>query len=154
MFPTWEDWELHMTSVFPEVRIKKTIEVRGADCVSHDLAVAFCALFTGLLYDTQALDEMLEMVEQFSQIGSREERFSIACKDGLQGELDGRKLAHWAEKLVEIGRDGLARYQSHNTALLDPLILQVASGYSPGHNLIRKWKQNPNAEFIISNLSY
>ena len=42
---TWEDWDLHMTSVFPEVRIKKTIEVRGADCVSHELAIAFCALF-------------------------------------------------------------------------------------------------------------
>ena len=35
-FPSWDDWELHMTSVFPEVRIKRTIEVRGADCVPHE----------------------------------------------------------------------------------------------------------------------
>ena len=39
-FPTWEDWDLHLTSVFPEVRVKHAIEVRGADCVPADLAFA------------------------------------------------------------------------------------------------------------------
>jgi glutamate--cysteine ligase len=58
-FPSDKDWALHQTSVFPEVRIKHTIEVRGADCVAPDLAVGFCALLTGLLYDEAALDAHL-----------------------------------------------------------------------------------------------
>jgi glutamate--cysteine ligase len=59
LFPGPKDWALHQTSVFPEVRIKSTIEVRGADCVSSELALSFCALFTGLMYCNRALDEAL-----------------------------------------------------------------------------------------------
>ena len=66
-FPTWDDWELHMTSTFPEVRIKRTIEVRGADCVSHELNIAFCALFTGLLYDDEALSKGLELGQELGK---------------------------------------------------------------------------------------
>ena len=67
-FRTWDDWELHMTSTFPEVRIKRTIEVRGADCVSHELCHRICALFTGLLYDDEALSKGLELAQELGQI--------------------------------------------------------------------------------------
>ena len=92
-FPTWEDWELHMTSTFPEVRIKRTIEVRGADYVSHELAIAFCALFTGLLYDDEALSKGLELAQELGRYSTRDERFATAY-GGLQGSFDNKMVLH------------------------------------------------------------
>ena len=65
--------------------------MRGADCVSHDLAIAFCALFTGLLYDATALDKGLEVVHRFTSLSDRNQRFDIACRDGLQGKMKATK---------------------------------------------------------------
>jgi glutamate--cysteine ligase len=150
----WDDWELHMTSVFPEVRIKKTIEVRGADCIRHDLAVAFCALFTGLLYDKKSLDQGLEIVAEFTSILDREQRFAIACKDGLQGKVGNAKLLDFAEKIIDISRNGLQRYQPHNVHLLKPLIEQVSKGKSPGHELLEVWKKDASIENILRHIAY
>ena len=120
-FPTWDDWELHMTSTFPEVRIKRTIEVRGADCVSHELAIAFCALFTGLLYDDEALSKGLELAQELGRYATRDERFATACQYGLQGSFatgnGSASILDLAARLVEIGAEGLGRYQPHNRNL-------------------------------------
>ena len=153
-FATWEDWDLHMTSVFPEVRIKKTIEVRGADCVRHDLAVAFCALFTGLLYDPIALDKGIDVVSEFTNVANREERFHIACKDGLQGKIGTHRFVSFAETFLEIAKEGLQRYQPHNVHLLEPLIEQVSTGKSPGHELLETWKQDSSPQNILDFLAY
>ena len=151
---TWEDWELHMTSVFPEVRIKKTIEVRGADCVSHDLAIAFCALFTGLLYDTTALEKGLEIVQNFTSLLDRDQRFDIACRDGLQGKIEGTKIVDFAEQLVDISVAGLQKYQPHNVHLLQPLIKQVSKGLSPGHELLEVWKKDCSVDSVLKYIAY
>ena len=54
---TLEDWRLHLNTLFPEVRLKRTIEIRGADGQTTDMACALPALWTGVLYDEQALAE-------------------------------------------------------------------------------------------------
>ena len=157
-FPTWDDWELHMTSTFPEVRIKRTIEVRGADCVSHELAVAFCALFTGLLYDETALSKGLELSQELGHYGTRDERFATACQLGLQGQFinasGSTSILELASRLVQIGADGLERYQPHNRDLLAPLEAQIARGCSPAMDLINAWQSNPTPEHVIDFLSY
>ncbi len=157
-FPTWDDWELHMTSTFPEVRIKRTIEVRGADCVSHEMAIAFCALFTGLLYDDEALSKGLELAQEIGQYATRDERFDIACRTGLQGSFDdgqpSASILSLTKRLVEIGVDGLARYQPHNRNLLAPLERQVERGGSPAMDLMNAWQSNPTPEHVIDFLTY
>ena len=153
-FPSWEDWELHMTSVFPEVRIKTTIEVRGADCVSHDLALGFCALFTGILYDEKALDQASELVEEFTSLGNREERFNVACRNGLEANVEGVPLLKFAEKMIEIGANGLNNYQGHNVDLLTPLIQLVQSGQSPAVSLLNAWRKDPTPEAVIAAVRY
>ncbi|MEC7983971.1 MAG: glutamate-cysteine ligase family protein [Myxococcota bacterium] len=153
-FPTEEDWNLHMTSVFPEVRIKRTIEVRGADCVSHELALAFCALFSGLLYSEKALSQALAVQEEFCQYGTREERFQIACKGGLEGQVGNRSLADWAEKILDIAQAGLEEWQPEGAHLLKPLVKQVASGESPAATLLRVWKRDPSPKALLRYLAY
>jgi glutamate--cysteine ligase len=144
--PTWEDWELHLTSVFPEVRIKRTIEVRGADCVPMPLAIAFAALWKGLLYDDRALDRATELAERFAAAGTQRERFEIACRDGLEGEIGGRRLSAWASEVVELAYGALAPEEA---VKLDPLARQIATGRSPGRALLERLGETPSPAAIL-----
>ena len=54
--PDLHDWEMHLNTLFPEVRLKRTIEVRGADSQQERFAIALPALLTGIFYDSTALE--------------------------------------------------------------------------------------------------
>jgi glutamate--cysteine ligase len=153
-FPSMDDWDLHMTSVFPEVRIKRTIEVRGADCVDSELAVAFCALFAGLLYSESALNDGLELVSELERHGTHADRFASACKDGLGGALGGRPTAEWAQELVRIARSGLADWNADDVPWLAPLEVRVAAGRSPAVDLLEAWERDPRPESVIGAIAY
>jgi glutamate--cysteine ligase len=153
-FPSMDDWDLHMTSVFPEVRIKRTIEVRGADCVASELAVAFCALFAGLLYSESALSDGLELVAELERHGTHAERFASACKHGLGGALGGRPTAEWAQELVGIARKGLADWNAEDLPWLAPLEARVAAGRSPAVDLLEAWQRDPRPESVIEAIAY
>ena len=147
--PTAKDWELHMTSVFPEVRVKNTIEVRGADCVPLPLAMAFAALFKGLFYCEASLAAATEVTERFTRTGTRGERFDVACRDGLRGVSGGRTLAEWSRELVSLADEGLARTAPHDRHWLRPLIDQVERGESPGHALLRTLGDRPDPTALL-----
>jgi glutamate--cysteine ligase len=153
-FPTLKDWDLHQTSVFPEVRIKRTIEVRGADAVSAELAVAFCALFEGLLYDDRARDEALQLVAELGRHGDRDSRFAEACRAGLEGEIGGRRISAWAEELCALGAAGLARWRPVDRPLLDPLLAQVETGRSPGARLLDLCQGNASPAALLDAMAY
>jgi len=153
-FPNATDWALHQTSVFPEVRIKHTIEVRGADCVNHNLALAFCAIFTGLLYCDTALDEGLSLVKDVERFGTHAERFDIACRDGLGGTVGGRTLGDWASDLGEIAERGLRACLPKDEHLLTPLLEQIESGRSPAQDLLDAWARDPSPESVIRAAAY
>jgi glutamate--cysteine ligase len=157
-FPTAADWDLHQTSVFPEVRVKRTIEVRGADCVGPELALAFCAFFTGLLYDDAALQAGLSLVDELESWGTRESRFEAACQGGLGAQLERgdqrRGLAGWSRELGEIARQGLARYSPADGALLEPLLARLAEGRSPAEDLLEAYGRDPSPEAVIAAVAY
>ena len=153
-YATLADWELHQTSVFPEVRIKHTIEVRGADCVSVELAGAFCALFTGLLYDRGALDEGLALAAELSREGSRDGRFDAACRGGLSGAVGARTLGDWAIELGDIARRGLARRQPHDLHLIEPLLARLADRRSPAVDQLDAYAKDPSNTSILNACAY
>ena len=134
--PTQDDWELHLTSVFPEVRIKRTIEVRGADCVPLPLAAGFAAMWRGLLYDERALAQATEIGQRFAACGTSAERFDAATRGGLKGEVGGRALAAWAAEVIAAAEQGLARLDPADVAVIEPVRAQVATGRSPAHDLL------------------
>lgn len=150
------DWELHLTSVFPEVRTKRTIEVRGADCVPLALAGGFTALWRGLLYDDDALAAATELADRFTAHGTQPDRFAVACKDGLTGTIGGRRLADWAAEAVELAVGGIARIERADgtppdASDLEPLrtlTAQVASGRSPAHDLVDRLGDAPTPAAI------
>jgi len=153
-FPGWSDWDLHQTSVFPEVRIKRTIEVRGADCVDHELALAFCALFTGLLYCNTALEAGLKLVADIERHGTRDSRLAAACKDALAGEVDGARIGDWARELGHIAQSGMESCMPGNVAYLDPLLARIESGRCPAVDMLEAWERDPSPEAVIQSIRY
>lgn len=153
-FPDAAEWALHQTSVFPEVRVKRTIEVRGADCVDHRLALAFCAMFAGLLYDEAALDGALELVGGLEAAGSPEERLDRAARQALDAEVGGRRLADWARALMPLAVAGLGRVEPEALGMLDPLLERVEAGRCPADDLLDAWMTNPDPTAVVDAVRY
>jgi glutamate--cysteine ligase len=112
--PNLDDWKTHLNTLFPEVRLKKTIEVRGADVQRTDMVCALPALWTGILYDDRALADAEALVEGWTHDEAAELRTRV-WRDGLRAIFRGRPLAEVAEQVVAIGRGGLQR-----RAVVDP----------------------------------
>ncbi|MBW1879172.1 MAG: glutamate--cysteine ligase [Deltaproteobacteria bacterium] len=149
VYPTQNDWDLHQTAVFPELRVKRQIELRGADCVSLPLASAFVTLFEGLLYCDVAQELAAGIAERFATHGTQEDRHAIACKKGLRGVVGGRSLASWAEQILEVSIKGLRHCGPVDRAHLAPLEAQVARGESPAEFVLRTWEADPDPETFL-----
>lgn len=105
---TRSDWEMHLNTLFPEVRLKRTIEVRGADSLPGNLICALPGLWTGILYDAKALDE----AEELSASWTFDELTAIRpeiSSHALAATFRGKPLASYAERLLEIAMGGLSR---------------------------------------------
>jgi len=152
-FPTWEDWALHETSVFPEVRIKRTIEVRGADACPLHIALAGIALWTGILYDEAALDEATMLARDFLAQGSHAERMSKAINEGLHATA-GRRYATWAHDLVAIGGRGLSRSRPSERAVLEPLEALSVHGDHPGVAALRIFRESRSPNHFLRRVLY
>lgn len=142
-FPSWDDWDLHLTQVFPEVRVKKQIEVRGADCVPVDLAAAFCAMWQGLFYCNATLRDALQLADEFVASGTKEERFDEACRHGLQGTISGRSTLEWAREAVTLAGVALDRCQPEDRHVLEPLEALVDDGRCPARQALDRFGEHP-----------
>ncbi|WP_145106589.1 glutamate--cysteine ligase [Cereibacter sediminicola] len=104
--PTLSDWADHMTTVFPEARVKKYIEMRGADAGPLSHLVALPAFWVGLMYDGSALDAAWDLARGWSA-ETREGLRVAASVDGLQGEAGGVRLLDVAREAVALAQGGL-----------------------------------------------
>lgn len=134
--PTMTDWADHMTTAFPEVRLKKFLEMRGADGGPWNRLCALPAFWVGLLYDRDALDAAWDLVKDFT----REERNALrdgVPRHGLKLPFRGGSLRDIATEALKISVQGLqrrARLNAHGTDeshFLDPLIEIVAANETP-----------------------
>lgn len=136
--PGWAEWDLHQTSVFPEVRVKHLIEMRMADCVPLDEVVAFSALYAGLMYGAAGTDAAQDWVDRYTAEGTQQGRFLQGCREGLAGTHAGRPLAAWAEELVALAHEGLGRWRPEEQHLLDGLAARVARAETPADRLLAR----------------
>jgi len=95
------DWELHMTTVFPEVRLKNYIEIRNCDCQRADMILALPALIKGIMYNEAAMNQAWDLVKDFGWQGIEELRHSVP-KFGLETTIKEIKIADIAKELVNI----------------------------------------------------
>ena len=138
---TLADWESHLNTLFPEVRLKKTIEVRGADSQDTSLVCALPALWKGLLYEPTAFDRAEALVERLTFAEVEAVRPAVAER-ALRAVLAGRTVGEWASELFEIAWDGLASLSHLNrdgedeTVHLARLRRLVSRGESPADALL------------------
>jgi glutamate--cysteine ligase len=125
--PTLSDWADHMTTVFPEARVKKYIEMRGADMGSRDYTLALPAFWVGLMYDSAALDAAWDLVKGLDA-ETREGLRVAASVSGLAGEAGGVKLLDLARAAVGLSSAGLAARGQGETAFLAPLEASLVTG--------------------------
>lgn len=145
--PTLSDWADHMTTVFPEARVKKYIEMRGADGGPWRRLCALPALWVGLTYDQGALDAAWDVVKGWDA-ETREALRRSAGRDGLQAQAGGVKMHDLAREVLTIAEGGLkARARSGNDGLvpdethfLNALKESVDSGKVPADELLEKYR--------------
>lgn len=143
---TMDDWELHMTTIFTEARLKTFIEVRCADSLRPDDVLAIPAFWKGLLYDAEAAEAAWSLIADWRY----EERLVLwhtACRYGLATRTpDGKTVLDLAGKLMGLSLEGLRRQGVSNAegqdetryleAFADRLI---STGRSPADDLAERW---------------
>lgn len=125
--PTLSDWADHLTTVFPEARVKKYIEMRGADCGDEPHLNALPAFWVGLMYDQTALDAAWDLVKGLDA-ETRQGLRVAASVSALRGEAGGVKLLDLARAAVPLAHAGLAGRGLGEEAYLAPLMQSVATG--------------------------
>lgn len=143
--PTEKDWEDHLSTAFPEVRMKSFLEMRGADGGPWNRICALPALWVGLLYDQGALDAAWDVVKDWSMDERQVLRDSVP-KLGLDAPIGGgRKLRDIAKEVVDIARSGLAARARLNssgdneTGYLSALDEVIASGKTHAERLLDRY---------------
>ena len=124
--PTLSDWADHMTTVFPEARVKKYIEMRGADCGDQAHINALPAFWVGLMYDQTALDAAWDLVKGFDAETREGLRVQASVK-ALQAESHGVKLIDLARAAVGLSHAGLAGRGMDEQRFLAPLVQSLAA---------------------------
>jgi glutamate--cysteine ligase len=134
---TMDDWALHLSTLFPEVRLKRTIELRGADAGPLPFVDGLAALWRGLLDDKDARTAAWALVAK-ATLAEREALRREVPKAGLNARFVGRGLGELAVELLAIARAGLARLPegAADQPLLDPLAAYAKAGRSPADDML------------------
>ncbi|MBB3764422.1 glutamate--cysteine ligase [Sphingomicrobium lutaoense] len=150
--PTMADWTDHMSTPFPEVRLKSFLEMRGADGGPWNRICALPALWVGLLYSQSALDAAWDLVKNWS-IEEREALRVEVPRLALDARVpDGRSMREFAAEIIDIAADGLIERAEMNGAgdnevgFLDPLREITASGMCPADRLLEAYHGRWNGD--------
>lgn len=149
--PTLKDWDTHLTTLFPDVRLKRIIEVRGADAVPRGATCALPTLWKGILYDREALDAAWSLLGGITPQQLDAGQLDVARR-GLRAEMGGHKLLDLAREVVRFSGEGLRRIASAGDTdrderhFLDPLLEQIERGVSPGEEIAERWRGEWNRD--------
>jgi len=142
---TLSDWNNHLTTLFPDVRLKKYIEMRGADAGPWRTLTALPALWVGLLYDGASLDAAWDLVKDWTEAERQALRDGVP-KTALSTPFRDRTVRDIAREMVAISRAGLAARARQNSdgadesVYLQPLQEIVASGRTPAERLLAEYE--------------
>ncbi|RYZ01699.1 MAG: glutamate--cysteine ligase [Myxococcales bacterium] len=139
---TTADFKLHLQTLFPEARLKNTLEVRSVDSLPSHLAMAVPALFTGLLYDTRALDQATELLAPLNLAVMNRDRLALV-RQGLTAPLGEKRGVDYAQAVYDLASSGLSRRGRRNAQnederrYLKPLERLLGKAESPADDLTR-----------------
>jgi glutamate--cysteine ligase len=141
---TISDWANHLSTIFPEVRLKRYLEMRGADSGSLPNLLALPALWVGLLYDDTSLNAAWDLVKDWTAEERQKLRDDVP-KQGLAATVRGRSVFAIATEILALARAGLAGRRcldadgEDETRYLDVLEDRLARGTTPAQELLDKF---------------
>ena len=143
-----KDWEDHLTTLFPQVRLKQYIEIRSMDACSWDLICSQPAFWIGILYDDEIMDNVKEITESWTQ-DDREYLNKTVPQEGLQSKFKEKKLISFAQDFFELSKKGLKKRnrlskngEFDESIHMKDLEKNLENGCSPADCLINKYKLN------------
>ena len=149
---THEDWVLHLTTLFPEVRLKNVLEFRMADVGSPPFICALAALSRGIFYDATALAEAEALARTLPPEVHGAGREALLSQ-GLKAQLGNRSAQAWAADLLDIAASGLERLNQKDSQgenevkYLDPLRRVVTSGNTCAEEMLARWEDDWGRDF-------
>jgi len=141
---TVSDWANHLSTIFPEVRLKRYLEMRGADTGRWARLPSLTAFWVGLLYDDACLDAAWDIVKGWTAEERQKLRDDVP-RLGFRASIRGRDLLTIARETLALVRAGLARrrkfdpYGADETRYLKPLEELAELGETPAEELLRKF---------------
>ena len=159
---TWDDWELHLSTVFTEVRARSYVELRCTDCQRMQLALAVLALWKGILYSKEAVGAVSLLMKDLSWAELHRLHLTVPST-GLETRLRGVRLLDLAKELLGISYSGLREQRQFNqkredeSIYLDPLReLIIEDEICPAKVVIENWsgRWNRSMSKLIEYSSY
>src|SRR6516225_7595374 len=147
--PTISDWANHLSTIFPEVRLKRYLEMRGADGGPWRRLPSLAAYWVGLLYDDEALDACWDMVKGWGAAERQKLRDEVPRR-GFSAEIGNTNVFILAQQTLRLAARGLARRKfldrngRDETRYLRPLEESIARGITPAEELLAKYFKDWN----------
>jgi len=156
-YPDMQDWEVHLSTLFPDVRLKQYLEMRGADAGAWPWICSLPALWKGLLYDEQAESEAWTLIADWSFDEVNALRQAVP-RTALQTPFRQTTVLKLCEQVLDISRAGLQRLKQCNaegkdeSIFLNPVIQAVACGQTQADHWLKlyhgEWNQDIDRAFI------
>ena len=149
--PVVKDWADHLTTIFPEVRLKKYLEMRGTDSGPWRRLCALPAFWVGILYHQSSLDAAWDLVKDWTAEERQKLRDDVP-KQALNATIRGRSVQDIARDVLKLSRAGLEARGRHGckgkmeAAFLDPLDEIAASGKTAAENLLALYHGSWNGD--------
>ena len=160
-YPSLEDWETHLSTLFPQVRLKKFIEMRGADSGNHASIISLAAIWTGMMYSSSSLDASYDLVKEWTLSDVLEFENNLN-KSGFDAKFQKFNITDLISEIISISLSGLNDRNIYNNdqqteeIYMRPLQDILNKKETPSDDLIKRfntvWSQDINNIYNYSNI--
>lgn len=133
-----EDFELHANLYFPEVRLRNFIEIRNHDCVGKNMIYSVLAIYKGILYNNSAMDEVEELMANFTYNDFAELRYNVP-KNALSAKIGTAAAGEIAKEILYIAEKSLIEMNTREEKFLEPIKELTLEGLCPADVILRNW---------------
>ena len=133
-----EDFELHANLYFPEVRLRNFIEIRNHDCVGKNMIYSVLAIYKGILYNNSAMDEVDELMSNFTYNDFAELRYNVP-KNALSAKIGTAAAGEIAKEILYIAEKSLIEMNTREEKFLEPIKELTLEGLCPADVILRNW---------------
>jgi glutamate--cysteine ligase len=143
--PSWQDWLLHLSQIWTDVRLRQTLELRAVDGPPYPFLGTVPAFWVGLTYDATSCQDAWELLREYGVSDYRSLMDDVAVR-GMRAQLGGTPVSEIATELLRLARQGMTtrveRGLEHPTALtcLEPLAEVAATGTTFAERCLRRWQ--------------